>query len=111
MVAQNYDLRDKGDMVAVRVTKQATGHDTTSVEDLRAQSGLYVTAAQGQIHVMNPQSVRIDNIRIYSTAGRRLEQYAVRGNGNVLLTTEVRKRVAVVEVESAGRFFRFKLLL
>ncbi len=111
MVAQNYDLRDKGDIVSVRVTKQATGHDTTSVEDLQAQSGLYVAAAQGQIHVMNPQVVRIDNIRIYSTAGACLESHAVRGNGSVTLPVAVRNRVAVVEVESAGRFFRFKLLL
>ena len=60
---------------------------------------------------MNPQVVRIDNIRIYSTAGACLESHAVRGNGSVTLPVAVRNRVAVVEVESAGRFFRFKLLL
>ncbi len=92
-------------------TLEEKQRDTSSVEDLRAQSGLYVRAAQGQIHVMNPQAVRIDNIRIYSTAGACLESHAVRGNGSVTLPVAVRNRVAVVEVESAGRFFRFKLLL
>lgn len=87
------------------------GRDTTAVENLKLASGLYVAAAQGQIYVMNPKAVRIDNIRIYSTAGRRLAQYAIRSNDNVVLTTEIRKRVAVVEVESEGRFIRFKLLL
>ncbi len=92
-------------------TLEEKQRDTSSVEDLQAQSGLYVAAAQGQIHVMNPQAVRIDNIRIYSTAGACLESHAVRGNGSVTLPVAVRNRVAVVEVESAGRFFRFKLLL
>lgn len=87
------------------------GRDTTAVENLKLASGLYVAAAQGQIYVMNPKAVRIDAIRIYSTAGRRLAQYAIRSNDNVVLTTEIRKRVAVVEVESEGRFIRFKLLL
>ncbi|MDE7149852.1 MAG: fibronectin type III domain-containing protein [Bacteroidales bacterium] len=84
--------------------------DTTAVEDL-AQSGLSVASAQGQIYVMNPSAVRIDNIRIVSTSGRCLESYAVRAAGNVVLPTAVRNRVAVVEVESAGRFHRFKLYL
>lgn len=90
---------------------EETPRDTTGVEDLTAKSGLYVASAKGQIHVMNPQSVRIDAIRIYSTAGVRLEKYDIRSNGNVLLTTAVRQRVAVVEIESAGRFFRFKTML
>lgn len=87
------------------------GNDTTAVEDLKLATGLYVAAAQGQIHVMNPKAVRIDNIRIYGLNGQRLEQYAIRSNDNVILTTEVRKRVAVVEVESEGRFIRFKIML
>lgn len=87
------------------------GNDTTAVEDLKLATGLYVAAAQGQIHVMNPKAVRIDNIRIYGLSGQRLEQYAIRSNDNVILTTEVRKRVAVVEVESEGRFIRFKIML
>ncbi len=85
--------------------------DTTAVEDLKRASGLYVAASQGQVHVMNPKAVQIDNIRIYSVVGRRLEHYVIRSNDNVILTTGVRNRVAVVEVESAGRFIRFKIML
>lgn len=85
--------------------------EETSVEGLREQAGLYVATAQGQVYIMNPQSVQIDNIRIYATTGRRLEQYAVRSNDNVILTTKVRNSVVIVEIESAGRFFRFKTLL
>lgn len=82
-----------------------------AVEDLKDQAGLYVATAQGQVYIMNPQSVQIDNIRIYATTGRRLEQYAIRSNDNVILTTKVRNNVVIVEIESAGRFFRFKTLL
>ena len=85
--------------------------DGTAVEDLKELSGLYVAAAQGQIYVINPQAVQIDNIRIFSTMGHRLEQYAVRSRDNVILTTEVRNNIVVVEVESEGRFFRFKTML
>lgn len=87
------------------------GNDTTAVEDLKLATGLYVAASQGQIHVMNPKSVRIDNIRIYGLSGQRLEQYAIRSTDHVILTTAVRQRVAIVEVESEGRFIRFKVML
>ncbi|MDE5704048.1 MAG: fibronectin type III domain-containing protein [Bacteroidales bacterium] len=87
------------------------GNDTTAVEDLKLATGLYVAASQGQIHVMNPKSVRIDNIRIYGLSGQRLEQYAIRSTDHVILTTAVRQRVAIVEVESEGRFVGVKVLV
>ena len=82
-----------------------------AVEGLKEQAGLYVATTQGQVHVMNPQSVQIDNIRIFSAMGQRLEQYAVRSRDNVILTTDVRSSIVIVEIESEGRFFRFKTLL
>lgn len=109
LVAQNYDIRDKGDVVAVRVTGRTT--DTTAVEAVANKAGLSVSAACGQLHVHNPAAVQIDAIRIFSVTGARLEQYAVRSKGDVTLPVGVRQCVAVVEVEGEGRFFRFKLLL
>ena len=88
-----------------------TPPDTTAVEDLTAKSGLYVTASRGQIHIMNPRAVQIDHIRIFSSEGRQLEQYAVRSSDHVILTTAVCHSVAVVEVQSAKQFYRFKVLI
>lgn len=88
-----------------------TPGDSTAVEGLKSQAGLYVAAARGQVYVMNPRSVQIDNIRIFSAMGQRLEQYAVHSRDNVILTTEVRNGIVIVEVESEGRFFRFKTVL
>lgn len=88
-----------------------TPGDSTAVEGLKSQAGLYVAATRGQVYVMNPRSVQIDNIRIFSAMGQRLEQYAVRSRDNVILTTEVRNGIVIVEVESEGRFFRFKTVL
>lgn len=88
-----------------------TLNDDAAIEELRNQAGLYVTTAQGQVYIMNPESVQIDNIRIYATTGRRLEYYAVRSNDNVILSTKVRNSVVIVEIESEGRFFRIKTLL
>lgn len=85
--------------------------DTVGVQDFDRTAGLYVTTGQGQVYVMNPQSIRIDRINIYSATGRRMETYAVRSNDNVIVTTSVRRQVAIVEIESEGRFFRFKILL
>lgn len=85
--------------------------DPTAVEDLTAKSGLYVTTSRGQIYIMNPRAVQIDHIRIFSTEGRQLEQYAVRSSDNMILTTAVRHSVAVVEVQSAKQFYRFKVLI
>ncbi|MDE5606241.1 MAG: fibronectin type III domain-containing protein, partial [Bacteroidales bacterium] len=84
---------------------------TTAVEGLKGNAGLYVAAAQGQVYVMNPQAVQIDNIRIFSAMGQRLEQYAVNSRDNVILTTEVRNSIVIVEIESEGRFFRIKTML
>lgn len=90
---------------------ETKANDTVAIESLMDRTGLYVTTAQGQVYIMNPQSIQIDRVRIYATTGRRLEQYAVRSNDNVILTTKVRNNVVIVEIESAGRFFRFKTLL
>lgn len=90
---------------------ETKGDDTVGIQDFAKTAGLYVTAGQGQVYVMNPQSVRIDRINIYSATGRRMETYAVRSNDNVIVTTSVRRQVAIVEIESEGRSFRFKILL
>ena len=90
---------------------ETPANDSTAVEGLKIQTGLQVATAQGQVFIMNPQSIQIDNIRIYATTGRRLEQYAIRSNDNVILTTKVRNNVVIVEIESAGHLFRFKTLL
>lgn len=113
LVAQNYDVREEGDRMAVRVTKLVSdaGSDTTAVETLKDKAGLSVSSAHGQLYIHNPLAVQIDNIRIFSMTGARLESHAVRSQGDVLLPLTVRQRVAVVEVESAGRFYRFKQLL
>ena len=77
-----------------------------------AESGLFLTASKGQIHVMNPDAVRIERIRVYTLGGSLAEDYVIRSNENVILTTGLSMQVAVVEVLTAdGTALRFKLLI
>ena len=77
-----------------------------------AESGLFLTASKGQIHVMNPGAVRIERIRVYTLGGSLAEDYVIRSNENVILTTGLSMQVAVVEVLTAdGTALRFKLLI
>ncbi|MDE7149789.1 MAG: Omp28-related outer membrane protein, partial [Bacteroidales bacterium] len=85
MVAQNADVRDKGDLVAVRVTGK--GGEPTAVETLEDKAGLSVSSAYGRLYVHNPLSVRIDGIRIYSAMGACLEAYAFHTDESVTLST------------------------
>lgn len=88
------------------------GFETESVanEGLDA-AGLFITTSKNQIHLMNPSAVQIDRVRVYGTEGSLLEEYVVRGNENVILTTAQSMKVVIVVVESQGSFFRFKTLL
>ena len=61
---------------------------------------------------MNPGAVQIERIRLYSLSGAMVEDYVIRSNENVILTTGLSMQVAVVEVLAAdGSAFRFKVLL
>ena len=76
------------------------------------ESGLFLTASRHQLHVMNPGAVRIERIRVYTLGGSLAEDYVIRSNENVILTTGLSMQVAVVEVLTAdGPAFRFKVLL
>ena len=61
---------------------------------------------------MNPGAVRIERIRVYTLGGSLAEDYVIRSNENVILTTGLSMQVAVVEVLTAdGTALRFKLLI
>ena len=76
------------------------------------ESGLFLTASRHQLHVMNPGAVQIERIRLYSLSGAMVEDYVIRSNENVILTTGLSMQVAVVEVLTAdGSALRFKVLL
>ena len=77
-----------------------------------AESGLFLTAFRHQLHVMNPGAVRIERIRVYTLGGSLAEDYVIRSNENVILTTGLSMQVAVVEVLTADESaLRFKILV
>lgn len=77
-----------------------------------AESGLFLTASRHQLHVMNPGAVRIERIRVYTLGGSLAEDYVIRSNENVILTTALSTQVAVVEVLTPdNKAYRFKVML
>ncbi len=75
------------------------------------KAGLFVTAAKNQINVLNPSALNIDRVRVYTLSGSLAHDFAIRSNGNVLLTTSLQMQVAVVEVLANGQVFRFKVMI
>ena len=77
-----------------------------------AESGLFLTASRHQLHVMNPGAVRIERIRVYTLGGSLAEDYVIRSNENVILTTALSMQVVVVEILTADESaLRFKVML
>ena len=85
---------------------------TGTANESADESGLFLTASRHQLHVMNPGAVRIERIRVYTLGGSLAEDYVIRSNENVILTTGLSMQVAVVEVLTAdGSALRFKVML
>ena len=76
------------------------------------ESGLFLTASRHQIHVMNPSALPIERVRVYNLSGAMAEDYVIRSNENVILTTAFSTQVAVVEVLTPdNKAYRFKVML
>ncbi len=75
------------------------------------KAGLFVTTGENRINVMNPSALNIDRVRVYTLSGSLAHDFAIRSNGNVLLTIGLSMQVAVVEVLADGQVFRFKVML
>ena len=76
------------------------------------ESGLFLTASRHQIHVMNPSALPIERIRVYNLSGAMAEDYVIRSNENVILTTALSTQVVVVEVLTPdNKAYRFKVML
>ena len=76
------------------------------------ESGLFLTASRHQIHVMNPSALPIERVRVYNLSGAMAEDYVIRSNENVILTTALSTQVAVVEVLTPdNKAYRFKVML
>ncbi|MBO8433618.1 MAG: fibronectin type III domain-containing protein [Bacteroidetes bacterium] len=76
------------------------------------ESGLFLTACRHQIHVMNPSALPIERVRVYNLSGAMAEDYVIRSNENVILTTAFSTQVAVVEVLTPdNKAYRFKVML
>ena len=76
------------------------------------ESGLFLTASRHQIHVMNPSALPIERVRVYNMGGAMVEDYVIRSNENVILTTALSTQVAVVEVLTPdNKAYRFKVML
>ena len=75
------------------------------------KAGLFVTTGENRINVMNPSALNIDRVRVYTLSGSLAHDFAIRSNGNVLLTTGLSMQVAVVEVLADGQVSRFKVML
>ena len=100
------DGRYSGWGIQSRFESEGAGNETGD------PCGLFLTASKGQIHVMNPSAVQIERIRVYNLSGTMMEEYVVRSDGNVILTTELSTQVAIVEILlDAAQAVRFKLLI
>ena len=77
-----------------------------------AESDLFLTASRHQIHLMNPSALPIERIRVYNLSGAMAEDYVIRSNENVILTTALSTQVVVVEVLTPNnKAYRFKVML
>ena len=83
--------------------------NNTAVET-NGESKFSVYAGKGQLHVLNPSSLYIERIRIYTLDGRYTD-YPVRSDDNVLITTRLSSCVVIVEVQSAGKKYYEKVFL
>ena len=98
------DGRYSGWGIQSRFESEGAGNETGD------PCGLFLTASKGQIHVMT--AVQIERIRVYNLSGTMMEEYVVRSDGNVILTTELSTQVAIVEILlDAAQAVRFKLLI
>ena len=77
-----------------------------------AESDLFLTASRYQIHLMNPSALPIERVRVYNLSGAMAEDYVIRSNENVILTTALSTQVVVVEVLTPdNKAYRFKVML
>ena len=76
------------------------------------ESDLFLTASRHQIHLMNPSALPIERVRVYNLSGAMAEDYVIRSNENVILTTALSTQVVVVEVLTPdNKAYRFKVML
>lgn len=74
--------------------------------------GFRVYMAKGQLHVLNPSALPIDCIRLYSATGVLDGNWTVNSCYNVILPLQGRNSgLWIVEVESAGRLSRYKVVM
>lgn len=77
-----------------------------------AESDLFLTASRYQIHLMNPSALPIERVRVYNLSGAMAEDYVIRSNENVILTTALSTQVVVVEILTPNnKAYRFKVML
>lgn len=92
-----------------------TSSTFTTLEETANEAGFSaafkVYATKGQIHVLNPGALWIDGVRVVGTDGVLLDQYKVKSNENLLLTTGKTAKVAVVIVEHNGKTAQYKVFL
>lgn len=81
----------------------------TAVES-NDESKFSIYAGKGQLHVLNPSSLYIERIRIYTLDGRYTE-YPVRSDDNVLITTRLSSCIVIVEVQGTGKNYYEKVFL
>lgn len=76
------------------------------------ESDLFLTASRHQIHLMNPSALPIERVRVYNLSGAMAEDYVIRSNENVILTTALSTQVVAVEVLTPNnKAYRFKVML
>ena len=83
----------------------------TANESVDEAFGIFLTAGRGLLHLMNPEAVYIERVRIYNMAGSLLQEYVLGSRENAVLTTGLPMQAVVVEVLTTNGPVYFKQLV